>query len=118
MIRIPDVDRFELRLADGATNPYLLQAGVIAGGPRRLAQQRDPGPRRDNNMYTHPLPPRRCAACPRTCSTRCARCAQTRRWPQALGAPFVDAYTKLKEHEWHEHQSHISPWERQSTLDC
>jgi glutamine synthetase len=30
MIRIPDVDRFELRLADGATNPYLLQAAVIA----------------------------------------------------------------------------------------
>ena len=36
----------------------------------------------------------------------------------ALGASFVAAYTKLKEHEWHEHQAHISPWERASTLDC
>ena len=36
----------------------------------------------------------------------------------ALGAPFVDAFTKLKEHEWHEHQAQISAWERQATLDC
>jgi glutamine synthetase len=36
----------------------------------------------------------------------------------ALGAPFVEAYAKLKEHEWHEHHAHISAWERQATLDC
>src|SRR6185369_13573933 len=55
MIRIPDVDRFELRLPDGAANPYLLQAGVIAAGLDGLAQRRAPGPRHDNNMYTNPL---------------------------------------------------------------
>ena len=32
MIRIPDGGRFELRLADGAANPYLLQAAILAGG--------------------------------------------------------------------------------------
>ena len=32
MIRIPDPGRFELRLMDGSSNPYLLQAGVIAAG--------------------------------------------------------------------------------------
>jgi glutamate---methylamine ligase len=37
---------------------------------------------------------------------------------RALGAPFVAAYTKLKEHEWHEHQAHISAFERVATLDC
>ena len=56
MIRIPDVNRFELRLADGAANPYLLQAVVLATGLDGLAQHRDPGRRRDNNMYTEPLP--------------------------------------------------------------
>ena len=35
MIRIPDAGRFELRLADGATNPYLLQAAHPGGGARR-----------------------------------------------------------------------------------
>ena len=28
MVRVPEGDRFELRLADGAANPYLLQAAV------------------------------------------------------------------------------------------
>lgn len=36
----------------------------------------------------------------------------------ALGAPFAEAYTKLKEYEWDEHQAQLSPWERQATLDC
>ena len=34
MIRIPDAGRFELRLADGAANPYLLQAAILAAGTR------------------------------------------------------------------------------------
>ena len=32
MIRVPDKGRFELRLMDGAANPYLLQAGIITAG--------------------------------------------------------------------------------------
>ena len=32
MIRVPDPGRFELRLMDGSSNPYLLQDGVIAAG--------------------------------------------------------------------------------------
>ena len=39
MIRIPDAGRFELRLADGATNPYLLQAALLAVGPRWAEKQ-------------------------------------------------------------------------------
>merc|ERR1719352_583822 len=32
MVRVPEGDRFELRLADGAVNPYLLQATILAAG--------------------------------------------------------------------------------------
>jgi glutamate---methylamine ligase len=47
MVRIPELGRFELRLMDGAANPYLLQAGLLAGGLDGIAQKRDPGRRLD-----------------------------------------------------------------------
>ncbi|HEX5656782.1 MAG TPA: type III glutamate--ammonia ligase, partial [Polyangiales bacterium] len=118
MIRIPDSDRFELRLADGATNPYLLQAAVLAAGLDGLAQQRDPGPRRDNNMYSEPLPAGEVGLLPSNLldSIRALRSSETMR--TSLGPAFVDAYCKLKEAEWNEHQSQLSAWEREVTLDC
>jgi glutamine synthetase type III len=118
MIRIPDVDRFELRLADGATNPYLLQAGVIAAGLDGISFLRDPGPRLDNNMYTDPLPASEVRRLPLNLldALRALRASDTLR--ASLGTAFVDAYTKLKEREWHEHHAEISAWERRATLDC
>jgi glutamine synthetase len=118
MIRIPDVDRFELRLADGSANPYLLQAAVIAGGLDGIAQHRDPGRRRDNNMYTDPGPLSEIRRLPANLLDALRALRADDPLTKALGAPFVDAYTKLKEHEWSEHHAQISPWERQSTLDC
>ena len=52
MIRIPDAGRFELRLPDGAANPYLLQAAMLAAGLDGIDERRDPGKRLDINMYT------------------------------------------------------------------
>src|SRR5260221_12555049 len=51
MIRIPEPGRFELRLMDGAANPYLLQAGILPAGLDGVAHKRDPGKRLDINMY-------------------------------------------------------------------
>src|SRR6201987_979911 len=51
MVRIPEPGRFELRLMDGAANPYLLQAGILAGGLDALARRVDPGERLAFQMY-------------------------------------------------------------------
>jgi glutamine synthetase type III len=118
MIRIPDKDRFELRLGDGAANPYLLQAAIIAAGLDGIENARSPGPRHDNNMYTHPLPAEEARRLPANLLDALRALRESRELRAALGAPFVDAYLKLKEHEWAEHQAQISPWERQVTLDC
>lgn len=56
MIRIPDFDRFELRLPDGAANPYLLPAAIIAAGLNGIEEKIAPGDRANNNNYTDPLP--------------------------------------------------------------
>jgi glutamine synthetase len=116
MIRIPDCDRFELRLADGSSNPYLLQAAVLAAGLDGIAQQRDPGPRRDNNMYAESLPDVGTLPSNLLDSLRALRSSESMR--AALSPAFVDAYCKLKEREWHEQQAQISAWEREATLDC
>ncbi|HEX2731584.1 MAG TPA: type III glutamate--ammonia ligase [Polyangiaceae bacterium] len=118
MIRIPDVDRFELRLADGAANPYLLQAVLIASGLDGIENERDPGPRRDNNMYTEPLPAAEVQRLPSNLLEAVRALGNNQALSRALGAEFVAAYTKLKEHEWHEHHAQISEWERKMTLDC
>lgn len=52
MVRIPDPGRFELRLMDGAVNPYLAQAAVLVAGLDGVSNKRDPGKRLDINMYT------------------------------------------------------------------
>ena len=52
MIRIPDPGRFELRLMDGSSNPYLLQAGILAAGIHGMNMKLDPGEPLTCNMYT------------------------------------------------------------------
>jgi glutamine synthetase len=52
MVRVPGPGRFELRLMDGASNPYLLQAGSLMLGLDGVLNKRDPGKRLDINMYT------------------------------------------------------------------
>ena len=51
MIRIPEGGRFEFRLADGATNPYLLPAAMLAAGLDGIARSLDPGKPLEIDMY-------------------------------------------------------------------
>jgi glutamine synthetase len=69
-------------------------------------------------MYTDPLPASEVRRLPLNLldALRALRASDTLR--AALGTAFVDAYTKLKEREWHEHHAEISAWERRATLDC
>jgi glutamine synthetase len=73
MIRIPDAGRFELRLADGAANPYLLQAALLVSGLDGMRNRRDPGKRLDIDMYTQGHTVKARSVCRSICSMRCAR---------------------------------------------
>jgi glutamine synthetase len=118
MIRIPDGGRFELRLADGAVNPYLLQAGVLAAGLDGMAAERDPGPRLDIDMYAegHRATDARRLPLNLLDAIRAFSGSETLR--ERLGAGFTAAYAKLKQAEWAEYTSHLTQWERDTTLDC
>ena len=51
MIRIPGPGRIEFRLADGAANPYLMAAAILASGLDGIENKIDPGKRLDIDMY-------------------------------------------------------------------
>ena len=52
MIRVPEPDRIEIRLPDGAANPYLLFAAIVACGLDGIDKQMDPGAPNNDNLYT------------------------------------------------------------------
>ncbi|MBF2028433.1 MAG: type III glutamate--ammonia ligase [Oscillatoriales cyanobacterium C42_A2020_001] len=117
-IRIPDAGRFELRLADGSANPYLLPAAVIAAGLDGIAQKRDPGQRYDNNAYTDPLPPEAVKQLPTNLLDALRCLEQDTILTEAMGQEFVASYRKLKHQEWQTYNTQITSWELDNTLDC
>jgi glutamine synthetase len=118
MIRIPDAGRFEFRLADGAANPYLLQAGLLAAGMHGLATDADPGAPLSINMYTHghtvPDAPR----LPLNLLDALRAFEADAPLRAALGEPFARAYLTLRHADWNTHARHLSAFERDATLDC
>jgi glutamine synthetase len=118
MIRIPEPGRFEMRLADGATNPYLLQAGILVAGLDGIKKKTSPGKRLDINMYTDGHMVKDAKRLPLNLLDALRAFEASATLKAALGAPFVSAYAKLKHAEWNEYAAHLSAWERQATLDC
>ncbi len=118
MVRIPDAGRFELRLMDGAVNPYLLQAGVLAAGLDGAANGRDPGKRLDINMYEQGHTVKGLKRLPLNLLDAVRTFEKSKVLRDGLGEPFCDAYAKMKHQEWNSYASAISQWERDNTLDC
>ncbi len=117
-IRIPDSDRFELRLPDGATNPYLLPAALIAVGLDGIEQTRDPGSRCDHNSYTEKSPAATLQELPTNLLDALRSLESNSVLTEALGLNFVQSYLKVKQHELASYGSQISSWELENTLDC
>jgi glutamine synthetase type III len=117
MARIPEPGRFELRLADGAANPYLLQAGILAAGLDGIAANRDPGQRLDINMYEPNMAPKDARRLPLNLLDALRALDASPMLRDALGPAFVDSYVKLRLAEWQDYMSYLSEWERERSLD-
>jgi glutamine synthetase len=118
MIRIPDAGRFELRLADGAANPYLLQAALLAAGLDGIRNRRDPGKRLDIDMYAEPHKVKGAKRLPLNLLDALRALEKSAVLKAALGEETQAAYLKLKYDDWSAYSRHLTEWERQSTLDC
>jgi glutamine synthetase len=117
MIRIPEPGRFELRVADGAANPYLLQAAVLAAGLDGIKNARHPGKRLDINMYTDGHTVTDVKKLPLNLLDA-LRAFETSPVMQEYFGDFIGSYLKLKRDEWNAYAHHLTQWERDTTLDC
>ena len=117
MVRVPGPGRFELRLPDGAANPYLLQAIIIAAGLDGVRSKADPGKRYDIDMYAEGHTVRDAPKLPLNLLDALREYDKDTELKAAMGEEFSAAYLKLKNQEWNAFTSHFSDWERQNTLD-
>jgi len=117
MIRIPDSDRIEVRLADGAVNPYLLQAVLIGAGLRGVENKTDPGKRLDIDMYAEGHKVKNAPKLPLNLLDALRSFQNSKTMRSILGAEFADSYVKLKMNEWNSYMQYFSDWEHQNALD-
>ncbi len=118
MIRIPNGNRFEFRLPDGAVNPYLLPAAVLAAGLEGIEHKADPGPRLDIDMYTEGYKVTDGKKLPLNLLDALRFLDRSDVLRTRLGDGLVAAFLKLKEGEWNAYARHLTQWERDNTLDC
>lgn len=117
MVRVPGPGRFELRLPDGAVNPYLLQAIIIATGMSGLESKADPGKRYDIDMYAEGHKVKDAPKLPLNMLDALRYFDDDKELKTAMGDEFSAAFLKLKHHEWNSFCTHFSSWEKDNTLD-
>ncbi|MCC5991114.1 MAG: type III glutamate--ammonia ligase [Rhodobacteraceae bacterium] len=117
MVRVPGPGRFELRLPDGAANPYLLQAVVIAAGLSGIHSKADPGKRWDIDMYAEGHKVEDAPKLPLNLLDALRAYEADTELVAMMGPEFSNAFLKLKRDEWNSFVSHFSRWEREHTLD-
>jgi glutamine synthetase len=118
MVRIPEGGRIELRLVDGAANPYLSAAAILAAGLEGITQRREAGAVGNFNVYTDAHQASTLRKLPETLLDALRQLERNTLFAEALGAEFTAGYLKLKQAEWGDYNRQVSSWELQQTLDC
>jgi glutamine synthetase len=119
MIRIPGPGRIENRTVDGAANPYLAIAVLLAAGLDGIEQQTDPGKRNEDNLYDLPeaeLHKRQIEVLPRSLAQAIDYLEEDEVVKRALGADYADYYIQTKREEWRRYHNSVSQWELDNYL--
>lgn len=114
-VRVPmGGGRFESRNADGAVNPYLASALVLAAGLEGVREKLDPGLPQEDNLYEltdEERTARGIEFLPQTLGEAVQAFAEDPFVEKALGKELRDEFVKYKSLEWEEYHQTISAWE-------
>ncbi len=118
MIRVPAPGRFEDRTIDGAANPYLTLAAVLASGLDGIERKLDPGEPNMGNMYEatpQELKRRKIGILPGNLLDAVRNLRQDKVLREALGTgpngDYIDYFCDTKEDEWKAYHDLVSDWE-------
>jgi glutamine synthetase len=113
MVRIP-YGRLELRLPDGASNPYLTTAAVIAAGLDGVKRELSAGPGTADNLYDYSpaqLKQHGIGILPQNLNEAIRAFEEDTVIRDALGNSLSEEFIMLKDVEWVEYMRHVSDWE-------
>ncbi len=119
MVRVPAPGRFEIRVIDGAANPYLAFAAIVAAGLDGVEKQIDPGAVNRENLYEMPeeeLAARKIGFLPTTLAEALDALEQDSVVRSALGEIYAKEYLRVKREEWRQYNQTVSEWERERYL--
>jgi glutamine synthetase len=119
MIRIPGPGRLENRAIDGAVNPYLATACMLAAGLDGIKNQLDPGPANIENLYEVPeevLQQRGIGFLPATLHEAVDALAHDEVIQAALGEEYARYFIDVKRDEWKRYHDSVSGWEVENYL--
>jgi glutamine synthetase len=118
MLRIPAPGRVEDRTIDGACNPYLAAAAVLAAGLDGIDNRLDPGEPNSGNMYAaseEELARRGIEVLPANLLDATRELERDDVLREALGRgrdeDYLDYYIRVKREEWRRYHEQVTPWE-------
>ena len=115
----PGPGRLENRAVDGAANPYLSCAAMLAAGLDGIENKIDPGARNDDNLYEIPeaeLRLRGVDFLPTTLAEALDHLEQDDVVKSALGPQYAPYYVDVKRDEWRRYNQSVSQWESDTYL--
>jgi glutamine synthetase len=118
MLRIPGPGRIEDRTIDGACNPYLAAAAVLAAGLDGIEKGLDAGEPNSENLYSYSyeeLTGRGLRSLPANLLDAVGELEADDVLRAALGRgrdeDYVDYYVRVKREEWFRYHEQVTPWE-------
>lgn len=118
MVRVPESDRIEIRLSDGAANPYLAFTAMLACGLDGIDTDADPGPPNTDNLFAlsaDEIAARGIPALPPTLLHAVENLAADDVLGDALGntpeGPYRDYYVRVKRAEFMAHHHEVTAGE-------
>lgn len=116
-LRVSSPDRFEYRSVDSSVNPYLSFAGLLKAMEHGLADQIDPGPPEERNIYEAIEGGKTVSKVPLSLGEALAALENDPLIQEALPGEMYRVFKHYKDDEWERFLAAVTEWDVNEYLD-